>query len=280
MVVDKHIPVVKIYALSSPRVEFSGEIIHLKTRKSLALLIYLAVSDKTQSRDSIITLLWPELDPSRARAGLRRELSTLKKALPEGCILADRQCIALGSKTSVWLDIKLFRSALQSQREHDHPEEQGCQECIDHLKEAAKLYRGEFLEGFSLPDSPNFDEWQFFQAESLRQDLSMALENLVSALQAVGDFKEAIPYTRRWLSLDNLHEPAQRSLIRLYVWSGQRAAALRQYETCARILKDQLGVTPEKETTQLYREIKAKRTPTPPQKLGAPTSPGKATVLS
>jgi ABC-type transport system substrate-binding protein len=122
------------------------------------------------------------------------------------------------------------------------------------------------MAGFSLRDSLAFDEWQFFQTESLRQELGSALERLVCGHTAQGQYETAIPFARRWLALDPLHEPVHRTLMQLYVWSDQRAAALRQYDECERVLEEELGVPPEEETTQLSQAIRAKQEPPPPDK--------------
>ena len=91
------------------------------------------------------------------------------------------------------------------------------------------LFSGDFLEGFSLRDSPDFDDWQIGEADALERELASALRRLVELLAARGEYEQAIPHARRWLELDPLHEPAHRELIRLYAWSGDRAAALEQY---------------------------------------------------
>ena len=98
------------------------------------------------------------------------------------------------------------------------------------------MYQSDFMAGFTLPDAPGFDEWQFFQAEELRRSLADALRRLIKSHTSRGEYTQAIPYARRWLSLDPLHEPAQRRLMQLYAWSGQQSAALRQYQECRRIL--------------------------------------------
>jgi predicted ATPase len=126
------------------------------------------------------------------------------------------------------------------------------------------LYQDDFMAGFTLRDSPNFDEWQFFQTESLRRELLNVLERLVDIHSSLGEFEPAINYARRWLALDPLHEPAHRYLMKLYTWVDQRSAALRQYRECIRILEQELGVSPLDETTQLYQAIKENREPPPP----------------
>ncbi|NIP69311.1 MAG: tetratricopeptide repeat protein, partial [Planctomycetales bacterium] len=162
------------------------------------------------------------------------------------------------SGQALWLDVDQFLSLLRACREHDHPEADVCPECLTALAKAVELYRGDFLAGFSLRDSPNFDEWQFFQTESLRQELASALERLVRGHSAQGAYESAIPYARRWLALDPLHEPAHRHLMQLYAQAGQRAAALRQYQECVRILEAELGLPPSEETTSLYKQIRTR----------------------
>ncbi len=142
--------------------------------------------------------------------------------------------------------------------------------CLAALAGAAALYRGDFLAGFTLRDSPDFDEWQFFQAETLRRELAEALERLAEGHAATHDWEPAIGYARRWLALDPLQEPAHRELMRLYVAAGQRNAALRQYTECARILKEEVGAAPEAETTALYERIHAGGL-TPPPHAAAPS---------
>ena len=131
------------------------------------------------------------------------------------------------------------------------------QVCLSNLEKAAALYRGDFFEGFNLKDCPEFDEWQFFQRESLRSKYAGTLEKLAAQYASSCDWEKAILHTRSWLALDRLHEPAQRMLMRNYLLSGQRSAALRQYEECERLLEQELGQPPEPETLKIYEEIRA-----------------------
>jgi DNA-binding SARP family transcriptional activator len=205
-----------LYLLGAPRFEGAGKPVEIDTRKNMALLAYLAVTGESHSREAMVTLLWPELEPKRARANLRRNLSVLKKALGGEWLAADRKTIGLDPSADLWLDVDQFRRLSQIGSGHAHPEAKVCPDCLAALAEAADLYRGDFLAGFSLRDSPEFDEWQFFQAEGLRQELADALERLVRGHSAQGGYETAIPYARRWLALDPLHEPVHRQLMGLY----------------------------------------------------------------
>ncbi|MDQ4078732.1 MAG: hypothetical protein M3220_21130, partial [Chloroflexota bacterium] len=114
---------------------------------------------------------------------------------------------------------------------------------------------------FTLRDCPAFDEWQFLQAEGLRLMLARALEELVRGCTEQGNYEAGLDYASRWLALDPFHEPAHRHLMCLYAWLGHYAAAIRQYEECARLLDEELGVPPEEETTELYESIRTRRWP-------------------
>ncbi len=255
--------------LGAPRFECGGVPLKFDTRKNMALVAYLAVTglnsggeslgEACHTRDALITLLWPELDPSRARSGLRRNLSVLKRSLGGEWLVVDGESVGTDPSADFWLDVAQFRSALRAWQKHGHSESDVCAYCLGTLAEAVNLYQGGFLQGFSLRDSANFDEWQFFQTEGLRQELASALERLVRGHMAQGTHDQAIPFARRWLATDPLHEPVHRHLMQLYAWSGQRAAALRQYGECQRVLEEELGVPPEEATTQLFQAIRENR---------------------
>ena len=274
-------PRLALYLLGPPRIERDGTPVQMRRRKAVALLTYLVRTGSTHSREKLATLLWPESDQSRALANLRVALVALNDALGEGWLVIDRENVRLSPDPStdlgqeLWLDVHQFRDRLAACRTHDHPPERVCPECLSALAEAVDLYRDDFLAGFTIPDSPAFDEWQFFQTESLRGELAGALERLVHGHGTRGEYGAALPYARRWVALDSLHEPAHRLLMQLYAWSGQRAAALRQYTECERILREELDAPPEEETTQLYQTIQAHRELPPPvdAPAEAPASP-------
>ncbi|MEM7344715.1 MAG: tetratricopeptide repeat protein [Chloroflexota bacterium] len=244
----------KLYLLGPPQAELENEPVKIQRRKVLALLVYLAVNGEAQRRDTLATLLWPDSSQSQARAALTRHLSEIRKIIGEDSLMTDRETVALTG--AIWFDVNRFRQLVDCPPSSAH--------CLDSLTEAATLYRDDFLTGFTLPDCPDYDEWQFFQTEGLRQQLATALERLINLHIDQAEYEVAIPYARRWLALDPLHEPAHKQLIHLYAWQGQWAAAMRQYETCLELLEEELGIPPTEETEQLYSAIKGK-TLTPPK---------------
>lgn len=253
----------KLYLLGSPRLELDGSIIEMDTRKALALLAYLVVTKAEQQRDSLAALLWPEYDHAHALGALRRTLSALRKAVGEENIAINRERVLIQPESRLWSDFDEFHNLLSIAKTHGHSPKEVCPACIPLLERAARLYRGDFLAGFSLRDSVEFDDWQFFQSEALRRELAEVLERLVEWLVGQENYSEATVFAQRWLAMDPLHEPAHRVLMQLFAWSDQRSAALRQYQECEKILEKELGVRPLEETVALNRAIKENRLPAP-----------------
>ena len=161
-----------LYLLDPPRIERDGVSIKLNRRKAIALLAYLAVTGESHRRASLVDLLWPESDSSRGRAALRGTLYALNQALEGDWLAVDREEVGLDPDAGLWVDVAQFQEHLAECEGHGHPTAQVCPACVPPLTEAGGLVRGEFLSGFSLKDSFNFDDWQLFQAEQLRRELA------------------------------------------------------------------------------------------------------------
>jgi len=247
----------KLYWLGTPRVELAGQIVKLETRKAAALLCYLSLTPGNCQREILATMFWPEGSQQKALSNLRRTLSSLNSSLP-GWIEANRDTLTLKRNGKLWVDVEDFQKSLTDLHQHTHPEKEACDGCVHILEKTIEIVRGEFLEGLNLTDAPDFDEWQFFQRDELRQKYADVLQRLVTAYAERCQWEQAITCARRWVALDRLHEPAQRALIDLYIRSGQRVAALRQYEEFTRLLENELGQEPEIETQRLYDQIRGR----------------------
>ncbi len=246
----------EIHLLGSPRFVVEGERLYLSRRKSIALLAYVAVIGQPQARDMIATLLWPEFDQSAARTNLRRDLSWLRRMLPDNVLAIDRLQVELNPAPDVWLDVREFEAAITAVSQHVHQSDELCDECAQRLAEAVDLYEGDFMAGFSLADSAEFEEWHFFQREEYRAKMVESLQQLISWCRGQQQYEQGIAYGRRWLALDPWHEQAHRALMTLYALTDQQAAALRQYDECVRLLEEELGIEPESETQVLFEAIR------------------------
>ncbi|GAC1701868.1 MAG: hypothetical protein NVS9B6_17320 [Candidatus Limnocylindrales bacterium] len=233
-------PQLRISLLGAPTITVGRKAVVTDTRKATALLAYLVVTGQPQRRATLAALLWPDTGEQKARGALRRTLSVLRSALGDRWLNAEGDTVDL-DRADLQADVPDFRRAIADGR----------------LEEAAKLYRGDLLEGFSLRDSSAFDDWQAAQADALRSDYADLLTRLAAAAERTGDLPGALGFAKRRLATDALHEPAHRELMRLYAAAGDRSAAMRQYRECARLLDRELGVAPSDETRALHDAIEA-----------------------
>ncbi len=257
-----------VHLFGPPRIELDGHAVEVDTRKAVALLAYLAVAGRPQSRDVLATLLWEEYDQTAARAALRRTLSTLKTALAGEFLAIDREIVSLPAHPDVDVDVMRFREIVAAVRAHEHGAVP-CTTCLKGLEAAVTLAADDFMAGFALRDSESFEGWQLAQGNELRRDLAMVLDEMARWHAEMGQIGPAVGAARRRLGLDPLHEPAHQQLMRLYHQAGQRSSALQQYRECVAILDRELAVPPLEETTRLYEAIKENRQPAP----GVPPAP-------
>ncbi len=238
-----------LHLLGAPHLLFDGVRVTLPRRKALALLAYLAATGTPHTRASLATLLWGDSDDAAAHAYLRNALWTLSKAIGADWLSADSGTVALNPAGGWHIDSTHF-AALAAQAQRAAPNER------DRLwTEAAHCYVGRFLDGFHLPDCPEFDHWQTLTAQSLERTAHSVFAGWAESLTRAGDLPAAIQAAQRWAALDALHEPAQRALMRLYASAGEAAAAQRQYRELARRLREELRTQPDPATTALYEQI-------------------------
>lgn len=250
----------EIALLGSPEIRRDGKPVKTDRRKAIALLAYLVVTGKAHRRDQLAALFWPDYDQAAAFAYLRRTLWELNNILGDEWIDSDRETVTFRQDSGYWLDTDAFQTRVAESTNN-----------LAALEEMIALYRGDFLSGFFVQDTVSFEDWQIQQAEFFRREFAGALENLVLVYEQAGTFDNALPHVRRWLSLDPLNESAHRAIMSLHARLGDRSAAVHQYEACVEILKKELGVAPQAETTALYEKIirgeikreRSEQTPTP-----------------
>ena len=253
-------PQLQIHLFGAPLIKVDHVPVETGRRKAIALLAYLAVTNRPHTRDALATLLWSDYTEVNARAALRGVLNSLKAALGDTWLQSEREMIALRQDEYSWVDVSEFRRFLAESQSHGPEDEPTWPQLSEQLASAEALFRDDFLAGFTLRGSAAFDEWQSFQTEKLRQELASVLERLVNGWRAAKDYPKAISYAQRWLNMDLLQESAHRALMELYALSNLRGSALRQYEACQAALSE-LGVNPEAATTALYQAISAGQFP-------------------
>lgn len=228
--------------------------------KTLALLAYLAIeSDRPHRREALAGLLWAEEPEAAARHSLRQALNQLRQALQE-----DEAALAITARTVHWcgqpgvsVDVDRFQALLSACRAHPHRHAENCPACAARLEQAAALYRGDLLAGFSLRDSPAFDEWAAVQRERLSREALGALYGLAQYAGRHADYERMERAARRQVEIDPFREKAHRQLLAALAWSGQTSTALSHYAALEQLLRAELDAPPEDETTTLVERIRS-----------------------
>lgn len=233
--------------------EGEGTLIELVSEKQISLLAYLAITKETYTRPQLETLLWGDTEQEKAQTSLRTAVYKLNKEV-RGLLKTTRKTIELDLETDIAVDVSLFEKLIQSHKLAD-------------LENAVRLYRGEFLAGMTVPDSPEFEYWLLQTRERLRLSLLEGLEILTERYSASKRFESASEAARRYLDIEPWHESVHRTLMMLYARQGKYAEALKQYQRCVEVLEEELGVPPMQETESLYQRILALRQQGPNQTL-------------
>ena len=224
----------------------SGTLASVSAKKSQAMLAYLGVKPaQLVSRDKMASLLWSSTATEQARQSLRQTLSSLRKELgqlsPDRKILVeDGDFLSLDSSL-VTVDVAEFEKLTSSTSDGD-------------LARSVALYRGDFLEGFEL-DEERFDQWILAERDRLHRLALRAHTLLVDSHARSGALDEAIAVAHQSLRIDPLQESMHRTLMRLYMESGDLVNALQQYDLLAKTLKRELQIEPDADTRKLFQQI-------------------------
>lgn len=218
--------------------------------KMRALLAYLAMGrEQEHSREMLAELLWGDNEPVTARGNLRRTLSHLRSALeaPSG------EVMFVATKHSIRFISNAYVDALELNQQSPMAAKNSapCNE-----EKIIGLYRGEFLAGLSLSDSPEFETWLLLQREALHRKALGLLEQLANRHAQDGEYSKALQFALRHSELEPWDENTHRSIMRIYALNGQKNAAMRQYEVCCNLIKQELGVLPSEETRRLIDSIR------------------------
>lgn len=207
--------------------------------RRLALLALVAAAGPSGiTREKILGVLWPESDEEQARHALSQSLYLLRRDSGHECIVGSAQ---LRLHDEIASDIREFNEAMNA----------------DRLADAVVLYRGQFLDGFYLPDAPQFDQWADETRARLQVAVVRALESLIRRAMESGSPDESVSWWRRLTEIDPLKSAYAAGLIRALVNAGDRATALRfALEYDSRVRRE-LEAEPDPVITELTASLRS-----------------------
>lgn len=231
-------------------------------RLRAALLVYLAV-ERRVSRETLAAVFWPESTSENARHALRQSLYQLRKGLGPDWLEAGPH--ELRASARVRTDVGAFVAALERRD----------------VEAAAGLYAGPFLNGVNLIDVKGWEAWVDGRRSFYGREFRRACREWLEARRAVGDLAGAVEAAQRWVAPDPFDDEAQHRLIEALASAGERADAIRQFETYARLLEPD-GLRPLDQTVELIERVRSASPPWPsaPPMASAPEAPSEAPPTS
>lgn len=260
-------PSIRLYLLGGFRAEVLGTVVRQEAwhrRSAEALVKLLAVSPgHCLHREQIADLLWGDVDLDAASNSLGKALHAARRAfepnlqqsMPSSYLQRRGEVIIL---ENAWIDADDFQ--FQAQQTLLRPE-------IDSCEAVLALYGGELL-----PDD-RYADWAIPRHEALADLVLQLLLAAAGCLEREGDYGPAAERLREALAHDSAREDIHRRLMQVYALAGSRHQALRQYQTCCAIIREELDADPEPETHALYRNIMAGKLSPSAAIPSAPTAP-------
>ena len=225
-----------------------------RLRKAAALVKLLVLAPKHRMhREQAMELLWPELNPRAAANNLRHTLHNARRTLSSARIATTSpylqvrgELLNLCPDAPLWVDVEAFEEATAAARGACDPAT---------YRVALDLYAGDLL-----PED-RYEEWAEERREGMRRTYLSLLVELAGLYKERGEFGPAIEALRQLLRSESAHEGAHAGLMRLYALSGERQAALVQYERLREALSRKFGAEPAAASQRLYEDIVAGRLP-------------------
>lgn len=223
------------------RLDGSDTPLEFPRKKAAALLAILAsMPGKAHSRETLADLLWGRNGDSAARNNLRQTLFVIRSALPEFSGLLVKSDSLILDRSSVQSDVSEF-------------EAKAAEMSTNELETAASIYAGPFLHGWSIRDAA-FGEWQSQQADRLNLVCLSVHERLMKSYMERKRHPEAVRTALRALRIDPFHETANETLVVSFAAKGRMAQARQQYERFARLVSNELGVSPRRTLRELLSD--------------------------
>jgi DNA-binding SARP family transcriptional activator len=198
-------------------------------------------------------LFWQKSSPDSARNCLNVSIHGLRRVLQDidphnEYILFRDECYYFNPEIDIRLDVDAFRSIWRKAQRIEHMKDDSVP--ISEYERAAQIYRGEFLE------DEIYDSWSALDRENLKEIYLVILDKISEFYVLSKKHSEVIGLCEKILEKDNCREDIHRRLMLSYYRIGQRDKAIKQFQKCVEVLKEELEVRPSIETTNLFEQLK------------------------
>ncbi len=208
-------------------------------------LLFLLITSPPLTREQVGAALWPDLSRRQLGNSLHTALRELRRALgdPDWVVYSGGR-YTFNRVREHDCDVDTFERALAA-ASRARPAEAA----LPDLQRAIAVYGGDFLAGVTA------GEWAHTRRDELHRRFESALLAAGRLQAAAGRYQGAVTAFRRAIEHEPLNESAHRELMTCWERLGENARAARHYEELVTLLREQVGVPPAAETTDLYRRL-------------------------
>jgi DNA-binding SARP family transcriptional activator len=221
------------------------------SNKAIALLCFLCTNKgKKFTRDRLCTLFWGNTTIDNARYNLRYSLWVLRKIFNHGdcdLFISSKDSCMINPDFDYYIDVLHFNFIMGNFTAEENP--------ILALEKCKDIYKGEFLQEFYLKNCPDFNDWIFYEREKYQECYSTLLFKLAKLYSESNMYSESILVLNEVLKINPYREDIYLELMSLHIQVNNIQAALKEYEKCEYILREELNIRPNEEITEYYKKI-------------------------
>lgn len=247
--------ILKIYMLGGVKVYVDDrDITHEFPLKSLALLCYLAYNKKTAiKRSKLVYMFWNGSTDEASKYNLRYNLWCIRKILRK--YLCNEECIVSPAQSTCQFNcsVEHYIDAFEFMKFCKDGERD-----VYHFENAVEIYRGDFFEDYCIKESPEFDNWVFFERERLQKMLLLGLNRLSECYILRNNTVKSIQCLEKMLSLNELQEEIYIKLMKLHMASDDISSAVGIYKRYSKVMREELKLPPNAEAQKMFLIMNAR----------------------
>lgn len=246
---ETSMPVLKAYAFGRASVLVGEQLVTTTdwdSNSAKELFFLLLAHPHGLRKEEILEKLWQQVSPSKASAIFHSTAHRARRALQNDCIVYENGVYRLDRKVKIWVDVARFEELIAAALRTDSDDDRASQ-----YGQAVQLYAGDYFED-------SYNDWCVPIRAALLSKYLDALHAVAFYHASRSQLAEALGYYRRILDKDPLREEIYRQVMQIQLAMGDRSGAIKTFEQCERILREELNLTPSEETRILDQRISAR----------------------
>ena len=228
---------IEFYLFGSPRIRENSKDIYIPMGKVSGILYYLLIKGHS-NRDELVSIFWPSSNEDKAKTSLRNALHKIRKSFSQELVLTpNKSSVTINDGVDIFVDALEFESDPKGSNE---------------------LYADDFLKGFNIKDSIDFEDWLLEARNYYKNKFVLSAESMIMEKYENNELKDIEDHIYRLLNADGYNEIGYLYLIKKYEAYGRYDKVINEYHKYKNLLRDELGVVPSEQIETIYERATKK----------------------